>query len=814
MFKNYIRTTWRDLWKQKSLTVINVLGLSLGLVCFMLCLLYAVNELSYDRFHKNSDQIYRVYRWKEAMRGEPAEGDPYLPIPLGPALKADFPDVESMVRMRGAWDANYVRVKGITTQLAISFADSNFFNLFSFKIKYGNQQSPIHELNNIVLTEKSALRLFGESNPVGRTLEVKNGEAFENFLVSAVAYDRPSNTSIPFDALCNFNKLRSFPRMERRWFNWGHSSYFTFVKLREGSALAADRARMDQFRKKYYPNDEQELRSAGYWKDAGTPITYKMQAISDLHTQSNVWGGIVPTINKRNIWILLGIAIAVLLMACINFTTLSIGRSASRSREIGVRKVLGSNRSSLVVQFLTESLFLAVFSAGIGLIGTRTLLPIFNKIADRQLKFSFSQFPELIWMLTALVLVTGIIAGLYPSLVLSGFRPVEVLKNKIRLGGSNGFTKSLVTVQFVVSIALIISTIIILKQIDYMISKNPGFDKDNVVIVDADGTESSRIFPLFKEKVLTIPGVQGVASSELGLGADQGWSRQGWDYNGKHFEAYEYFVDNNYLDVLKLKLVSGRNFQQEVTQDTVTSVIINESMMRLFNWTPETALGQKLNNYFGAESPIHPVVIGVVHDFNFRSLSEATGPQLFHQFSSYVPFKYFIRMNPGEPGNTLSAIAHAWSDVEPVYPFRYSFLDENLSAFYSSEKRLSKIIAWAGGISIFLACMGLFGLASLSVINRRKEIGIRKIIGASVFDITSIISKEFIFLVLIGIAIASPIAYFLMNKWLADFAYRISIHWLIFVITGLMGVSISVLTISIQCIKASMANPVKSLRIE
>lgn len=814
MIKNFIKIALRDLWKHKRLTAINIIGLSLGLACFILFLLYTLNELTYDRFHTEADKIYRVYRYTESMRGELSEGDPYLPIPLGPAMKSDFPDVESMVRMRGAWDENFVRVQGQTSRLGISFADSNFFNFFSFNILYGNQQSPLHELNNIVLPESIALRLFGEKNPVGRSMEIQLGNQFETFIVSAVTEDMPSNTSIPFKALCTFEKLKSLPRMERRWTNWGHSSYFTFIKLRNGSALALDRSRMDQFRKKYYPNEEQELRADGTWKGTGTPVTYKLQPIKKIHTQPEVWGGILPAINPTNSWILLGIAFAILIIACINFTTLSIGRSAGRSREIGVRKVMGSNRTGLVSQFLTESLLLTVFSAGLGLAAVYSLLPVFNKISDRHLVFSFDQFPEMIWMLGFLIVLTGIVAGLYPAMILSGFRPVEVLKNKIKLGGSNIFTRSLVTIQFTVSIGLIISTVIILKQIDYMISKNPGFNKDHVVILDAEGTDSKRILKLLSQKLKSIPGVIGISGSELGLGAEGGWSRQEWDYNGVQYQAYEYFVDPHYLDVMNITLLSGRNFLPDFSQDTLSSVIINETMMKKMKWTLETALGQKLVNYHGEASQNHPTVIGVVKDFNFRSMAVAIGPQLFHQFSSYAPFKFFIRIRPTDQAETLKAIGSAWTEVEPVFPFKYSFLDDDLAAFYNSEKRLGQIISWAGGISIFLACLGLFGLTALTVVNRRKEIGIRKIIGATVFDITSIVSKEFVSLIIIGIGIAIPTAYYFMNKWLNNFENRVSIGWWVYLLTAILVISVSIFTICIQSLRAASENPVKSLRTE
>lgn len=814
MISNYLIIAYRNLLKQKGLSFINILGLSIGLACFGLFLFYSLHEFSYDRFHSENDRLFRVYRWTEAMRGEGTEGDPYLPIPLGPALKSDFSDIEECVRMRSAWSENFVRANGNVTKLGISFADEPFFKLFNFPIKYGNAQSPLKELNNIVLTEKIALRLFGEANAVGKTIEIKSGETFESYTVSAIAKDLPSNTSIGFDALCAFNKLRSMPNMERRWVNWNHSAYFTFVKLRDKSTLPTDNKRLAEFRKKYYPNHEQELRDQGYWKGAGSPITYKLQPLNKIHTDPSIYGGIVPSIEPGKVYILLGIAFGILFIACINFTTLSIGRSAGRSREVGVRKVLGSMRKALIVQFLSESLLLVLLSSAVGFMLAWFLLPIFNTLTGKELIFSLQLFPEFIWLLIGLVIITALLSGIYPALLLSALRPIEILKNKIRLGGSNLLTKSLITGQFVVSVIMIISTIVILQQLRYMQTKPLGFTKDNIVMIHADGTESNRIFPLFKQSIKSMPEVKSITGSELGLGADQGWSRQGWDYNGSHHEAYEYFIDPEFINVMDMKLISGRNFTNEMVADTVNSVIINESMMKAFKWTPETALGQELKGYFGEESQIHPMVIGVVQDFHYRSLSQNVEPQLFHQFRSYTPYKYFIKIASGNPSKTLEKLKDEWVKIEPVLPFTYSFLDENLAKFYKSEETLANIVLWAGGISIFISCLGLFGLALLSVVNRKSEIGIRKVLGASVNSIVGLLSKDFIKLVIIALFIASPIAYYVMNGWLQDFAYKIDMKWWMFALAGILVLVTAFITVGFQSLKAGLSNPIKSLRME
>ena len=814
MLYNFLKIALRDLQKQKGLTLINILGLSIGLACFALFLLYAVNEFNYDRFHADNERLYRVYRWSEAFKDRDVEGDPYMPIPLGPALQADFPDVENYTRMREPWGENFVRVNGRVSRMGISFADPQFFDVLTFPLKYGSRAAALKELNSLVLTEKTALKLFGESNPIGRTLEIRLGEQFEPFVVAAVAENMPSNSTVGFEILGNFNRLRSLPRMERRWASWNHSAYETFVKLRPGSGLANDAARLLQFRRKYYPEEEQELRAEGFWKGESAPITYGLQPLRVMHTQTLVGGGQTPPVEPESVWMLLAIAAGVLAIACINFTTLAIGRSAGRAREVGVRKVMGSGRRLLVGQFLTEALLLAAISAAIGLQLAKLLLPPFNRLAGRELVFSFQQFPELAWLLAGTVLLTGLLAGSYPALVLSGFRPVEILKNKIRLGGSNVFTKSLVTGQFVLSVGLIISTLIILQQLRFMRGKNPGFERENVVVVDAEGADSRRIYPLLKQLVATRPEVAGMAGSELGLGEGTGWSRSGWDYNGVHREVYEYFVDPHFLPVMKLQLLAGRNFDATVPLDTVNSVIINEAMMGAFGWTLENACGQQLLGYHEDPNVPQPAVVGVVRDFHFRPLREEIRPQMFHQFASYVPFKYFVRLKPGDPAPALAELQKAWTAVEPALPFRYSFLDEDLDRFYKAEARLGNIISWAGGISVFLACLGLFGLAALAVANRTKEIGIRKVLGASVTNITGLLSRDFLTLVVLAILIASPLAWYFMRQWLADFAYRIEISWWMFAAAGAAAAAVAFLTVSIQSARAALVNPVKSLRSE
>jgi putative ABC transport system permease protein len=813
MIKHYFKIAVRNLFRQKALSFINVFGLSVGLACFILFLLFAVNEFNFDRFHKNVDNIYRVYRWTIAMNGQQPEGDPYLPAPLGPAMKQDLPEVKNFVRVQQfSWNKSFVRADNKVSRQTVTAADAQIFSVFSFPLKYGNPETALRELQNVVLTKEKARQLFGTDNVVGRTLEIKVDEAFVPFTVSAVAENIPANSSIRFDLLGSFEYMLTTESGKRSVNNWHRSSYQTYVQLQAGSGLVGDVNKLASFRHKYYPDEEKELKESGFkWEGSTPPVSFRLQPLTAGHTDTKIWGGIVDTIDPKTIWILLSIAAGVLLIACINFTTLAMGRSARRAKEIGLRKVIGGGKKQLVTQFLSEAIVLSILSAILGLLIAKFLLPYFNRLSGRELQFSFSLYPEFKWMLAGLTLLVGLLAGSYPALILSGFKPIEALKGKIKVSGSNFFTKALVTVQFALSIALIIGTMIILQQTKYMTDKNPGFNKENVVMVDASDTKTKQVYPLFRQAMLSRNDVAGVASAEVGLGEDEGWSRTGFEYNGTHKEVFEYFIDKDYIPLMGMKIIAGRNFDPKIATDTVTSIIVNETMVKDMGWTIDNAVGQPLNGYMESKTP---VVIGVVKDFNYRPLKEKVMPQMFHQFSDYAPYKFFVRIKPGNPAPALAAMQKSWSSVVADLPFNYSFLDESLDNFYKAERKWSSIIGWAGGISIFLACLGLFGLAALAAVNRTKEIGIRKVLGASVTDIVGLLSKDFLKLVALALFVATPIAWYFMHKWLQDFAYRISIGWWIFIAAGSVALILAFITIAFQAAKVGIANPVTSLRSE
>ena len=804
MFRNYLKTAVRNFLRKKSLAIVNVFGLSVGITFFILLVLYAINELSFDRFNKNVKNIYCVYEFTRGTDGS-SEYTPVTAMPLGPTLKKDMPDVADFVRLKEMSSEATMRISNEIHNVSISFADPQFFSVFSFPLIHGNPLTAMPEQNSLIITSAKAKELFGTDDVLGKTVELKVPEDFQPFIITGVAKDIPANSSIHFDVLGNLGFLAS-TRFGEMFNNWYTTSFRTFVLLREGSNLTTDDSRLESFHHAYN-------------KDDGSPsnnrkalITYGLLSLRSVHTETRITNITdTETIDIKTIWIILFIASGILVIACINFTTLAIGRSAERMKEVGVRKVIGAESGQLILQFLAEAFLLSIFSTIFGILLSNLLLPYFDQLSGRALQFSLSTYPEISWLILVVIVVVAILSGSYPALILSKFRPIEVLKNNVRLGGSNFFTRTLVTVQFTLSIGLIVSTIIILQQTKYLSNRNPGFNKENVVMVNAEQTEAQKNFPLFKQSLLSDRNIIDVASAETGLGEGAEFQDHGFMYQGNHKTIYEYMVDPDYMNVLGMQLAAGRNFSPTLAADTATSVIINEAMMNDFGWSLKNVIGQQVKGYTNNKTPI---VIGVVRNFNFQSMAEKIQPQLFHQFAGHRARIFLVRIKPGDPSQAIAAMQKAWTRLAPDAVFKYSFLDESLDNFYRSEKRWSSIVGWAGGISILLACLGLFGLTALAAANRMKEISIRKVMGASVVDILSLLSRDFITLIVIGSVIATPIAWYLMNHWLESFAYRINIGWEVFLLTGIFCIAVALLTISFQGLRAAMANPVKSLRTE
>jgi putative ABC transport system permease protein len=816
MLKSYLKIAIRNLQKQKGFTFINVAGLAVGIACFSLLILFVKNELSFDRFHRKAANIYRIYTvWDPSLMdaGNTTVYTDYSNFanqPIGEAMKQDLPDVENVVRLRLPWGENLVRAGNKVIRAEVGFVDGSLFSVFDFPLKSGTKAGALKEMNDIVLTESRAKQFFGTSdNVVGREVDIQLGTKYFPFTVSGVAYDPPANSTIRFDVLASY----SFVKARRAdafdiGSNWHPTVDQTYVLLRPGSKLAEKPEGLDRFLRSYSP-----LSSMGdlskTWKKAQMPVTLKLQPLRSIHTDSWFHGWSFTDYEKidpATLWIMLGIAGGILLIACINFTTLAVGRSATRSKEVGLRKVVGAEKRQIVFQFLTEAVLLSTLSALLGLWLAFLALPWFNQLAGRDLHYSFAEFPFELLLIGGVALVAGILAGSYPALVLSRFKPVEVLKSRIRLGGSNFFTKSLVTFQFALSIVLIVCTIIILQQTSYMINKSPGFDKENVVTIDAGQTDPGKLFPLFKQALLNQPEIMGVTSAAAGMGVGKNFL----GYSDKGFSADINVIDTGYIRVMGMHLLAGNNLEPAMISDSSTPILINETTMRSLGWNLGNAVGKTIKPFQGGTA----IVTGVVQNFNYRPIGEPVRNQVFITSADKGFVNFYVRLRPGDISRSLALIEKTWNSLAPGVPLKYSFLEEAINGYYHSEKNWSRIVAWAGGICVFLACLGLLGLAALAAANRTKEIGIRKVLGASKAAVVVLMAKDYIVLVAVAFLIAAPVAWMLMHRWLANYANRIEISWPIFVAAGLFTALLAMAAICHQAIRTAMTNPIKALRSE
>lgn len=809
MILHYLKVVWRNLERQKLLTLINVSGLSIGMACFSLFVLYAIHEFSYDRFHAHADNVYRVYEW---WRDEGREGSQFASsTPLGPAMKSEFADVQDFVRI-GAGNSMLVRTGDDVQRIPVTFADPQVFSVFTFPLISGDPKTALIDPHDVVLTASRAHQIFGRTDVIGEHIDLKTGDTFETFTISGVAQDLPSNSSIRFDILGSFNYVLSTEMGKASLDRWSMTiGIDVYVQLDPQSQLMSETERLATWRKKFFPDEGKQKKGSGEVRAQSTYMAgYGLQPLKEVHTAVGVdpW----TATNPRNIYIVLGIAGSILLIACINFIILAIGRSAGRSREVGIRKVVGSTRKRLIIQFVAESIILTGLSALMGFGIAQVLLPYFNDLSGQTLSFSVLQYPELLPWLLGTVIVVGILAGSYPAFVISSFRPVNALKNAIHVAGSNLFTRSLVTFQFVISMTLIASMAVVFQQLSFLQSKDLGLQEENVVMIHAADADRVRAYRLFAQALESRSDIIGIAASQMGLGAGEGQMGRAYDFNGKVQGVIEYPIDENFLRVLDVPLLAGRNFNPAIASDTVNSVIVNESMVSdILETTPAQALGMEFRD---ARDGVTRTIIGVAGDFHFEPLTRSVRPQLFNYPARFSPGAYYIRITPGDPTEVLAYLESTWKKVARDVPFHYTFLDDKFDAFYASEKRWSRIIGWAGNISIFLACMGLFGLTSLAVVNRTKEIGIRKVLGASLVSIVSLLSNTFAKLILVAIALAIPLAWFAMTSWLQTFAYRIELSWWLFGGTAAIVVVIALVTVSIQALRAAWVNPVEALRDE
>ncbi|MDO1446031.1 ABC transporter permease [Rhodocytophaga aerolata] len=803
MYKNYLKVALRNLLRHKVYTFINITGLSVGIAFCLLILLFVKDEWSYDTFHPQADRIHRL-----AVKEITSDNQEYFgtstAFVLAPVLKQSLPEIESTVRV--ATHRNLIRRGEAVFSENIHVVDTTFFQVFNFPLVKGNTATALKNPGTIVLTEETAKRIFGEEDPLGKPITVQLRETPYAFTVSAVAKNTPSNSSIRFDYLISFENAKNI---------WGERAFTSFYQVYgENYVKLTASGNINQIQQKLPAILKQHL-----GEDHTGQYLVLFQPITDIHLNTDFPEGLEPISDPAYSYILGTVALFVLLIASINFITLSLGRSIDRAREVGVRKVVGAVRQQLILQFWGEAVLVSLLALVLGLALTTLALPVFNELAGK--KLSYSLFSTITLTSLLLAFVVGLLAGIYPALFLSNFNPVAVLKGRLQVGDANLYRRFLIGFQFMLSIGLIICTLVMSQQLRFLQNKNLGFDKEQVIIIPTGvgDNEALRIFDRMKNNLQNHPAIAEISHSVFAIG--EGWMEADYRDNTKTVRPFMMnIVDVDFLKTMKAHLVAGRDFSREITSDISQGIIVNEALVKEYGW--KDPLGQRLP---GPNFPAHQI-IGVVADFNYESLHTPVKPLVLALSDSLLRGadnvmiqassrrKIMVRVKPGNLQTTVSLLEQTWKKDAPNLPFNYSFVDETINNQYQRELRLGQMMNYATSFAIFISCMGLFSLATLAVQKRRREIGVRKIMGASLQNIVLMFSKEFALLVLFAFLVATPIAYYVMQKWLQDFEYQVAISPWIFLLAGVLSLAIALITVSYQVIKAALANPVDALRSE
>lgn len=803
MLWNYLKVTYRTFLRQKVYSLINVSGLAIGLTCFILIFLFIQDELSYDRLHSKSERIYRVIEHFESEGvGEHSASQPF---PVGPTLKNDFPrQVESYVRLFNFQSPTlalaYKEKDKAFNETRIFFADSTFFDVFDFELLIGDKETALDEPNSILITESMAKKYFDKEDPMGKFLEFQGAQ---NLQVTGVLADAPSNAHFQFDFIGSFSSLRTFfgGGLPQTWY-W--NPCWTYIVLEENTGKEDLEALFPDFVKKYFP---------GFIVD---DVTLELQALESIHLYSKLDYEIQANSNADNIYIFGMVAVFVLLIAAINFINLSTARATKRAKEVGVRKSLGSDKSQLIRQFILESILLTFLAVIIALVVVGAVIPSFNELTEKSISFLTLWDPLVIAGLGVLTLIVGLLSGFYPAFVLSSFNTVAVLKNAHHRTDGFNFRKVLVTLQFAISIILIIGTIIAVRQLRLLQNDEIGFDREHVLMVPVLQSPMAQHYRAFKTEALKSSNIIAMTAVEEIMGAKHqvaNYRFEGMDVS-KPFPRFN--MRHNFTETFRIPIVAGRSYNEAVQTDDSLALLVNEALVRNMNWgSPEEAVGKRF--YFNGE--LRGRVVGVVKDYNFISKHHAIGPFVMDLNLNPFAFNLFIkyvavRIDEQHVDEAIADLSSAWTKFLPNRPFEYFYLDDRLNDSYKAEQKLSTVTIIFSGLAIMVACLGLFGLATYSVEQRKKEIGVRKVLGISTMQIMVLLSSEFILLIGIAFVLAVPSAYLLLDEWLSGFAFRVDIRIWPFMIAGMITLIVALLTISFHALRASHINPSETLKYE
>lgn len=818
MIKNYFKIAWRNLRKNKLYSLINIFGLAVGIACCILVYLFVQDELSYDSFHPEENRIFRmervVYESDQASKQQPSifnvgslEGvdkSAYLPLPLGPTLKENYPEVKHVVR----YDEGDVLLRNGKTvfEEPVNYVESTFFEMFSFRLLKGNMKTVLEDKRSIVLTPAVAQKYFGEGNPVGQILHVKIRDEEHPYTVTGVAEAPPHNSSIQYGVLLPITNKPFYDRNIERWgsFNTAH-----FVQLGDGADVSLFKEKLDAFVAERYKNTIEKIRTRNNMSADAKALEFTLTPISDIHLDAAVvWTDVS---NPLYTYILSGIAFLILIIACINYISLTLARSSSRTREVGIRKTVGAHRRQVASQFFAETMLLTFLAliAGIGL--AELLLPLFNEISGKELVIYYLKDDSFLLIITGLTILVGFIAGSYPALFLSRFNPSEVIKGQSTYQFKSKLTKGLMVFQYSLSVFLIISSVVMYRQLDYVSQKELGYDEEQIAVVPTHTgwtEEGTNLMQNYREALKAVPEVVNV--SGMAPAFTTGSNMYGFKSKGEDKFSFIYYVDHQFVETMGMELLAGRSFSAERPLDIKNSVVVNQALVESMGW--EKPIGQLLP-WKDQENP--STVIGVVKNFHFQSLEAEIQPMLFHMDPDHGGVSdIMVKIKPGQIASALPVMESAWEEVAPFTPFDYWFLDYAVANQYASYKQWMKIVAYSTAIAILIACLGLFGLAGITAVNKTKEIGIRKVLGAGIDQIILLLNKDIVKLIGFSLVLATPVSWYIMQQWLADFAYHIDIGVGIFVISAATALLIAVVTVSYHSIKAATINPADSLRSE
>ncbi len=806
MFKNYLKIALRTLARNKIFSLINISGLAIGIGTCLLILLFVINELSYDRFNKKADQIVRVV-FRGTVQGEKMREASVMP-PTAKTIKNDYPEVLEATRIRSYGMQKLMTGDKTSTEESFAFVDSNFFRIFTMPLISGDAHTALQNANSIVISRKMAAKYFANNDPLGKLLKFKDQETA--YKITGVMENIPPNAHFHFDLLASMSGLK-----ESREDSWMTSNFYTYLLLPEGYNYMNLQKKLPQVVDKYM--GPQFLKAMGMsltdYRKKGNDIGLFLQPITQIHLHSDLLYDFEPTGDIQQVYIFSAIALFMLLIACINFMNLSTAGAGQRSREVGIRKVLGSLRAQLVWQFMAESFLLTLIAVILALVLVKFSLPFFNQLSGKDLSLHILSTSFLLSSVALLTLLVAVLAGIYPAFFLSAFKPVNVLKGTLSTGNKKSLLRSgLVVFQFFISIGLMIGTMVVYKQLQFIQGKKLGYSKDQMIILPESWHLGNNV-ETFRNEISRDPRVSSVSISMF-LPAGSSNSNNCFLFPDSHptdmIKTLAYYVDEQYIPSFNMQLSAGRNFSTTFGTDTA-AIIINETAARAFGWN-EQALGHTLihNDNSGVSKTYH--VIGIVQDFNFKSLHERISPlvMLLNHDGRY----FIVKSKTKDIAGLLAVMKKNWTTLTTEMPFDYALMDDMYRKVYQSEEKTGLTLAVFAGLTIFVACMGLFGLAIFTAEQRTREIGIRKVLGATVQGIVGLISKDFLKLVLIANLIAWPLAYYLMHHWLQDFAYRIEFKWWFFAAAGLLALLIALATVGFHALKAALANPIKSLRSE